>query len=52
MPVRHVADVEAKTVAGARDMTIQVLISAQEGFKGRIVSAAFVKRPFALRASC
>jgi quercetin dioxygenase-like cupin family protein len=31
MPVRHVADVEAKTVAGARDTTIQVLISAQEG---------------------
>ena len=31
MPVRHVADVEAKTVAGARDTTIQVLVSAQEG---------------------
>jgi quercetin dioxygenase-like cupin family protein len=31
MPVRHVDDVEASTVAGARDTTIQVLISAQEG---------------------
>ena len=31
MPARHVADVEAETVAGARDTTIQVLVSAQEG---------------------
>jgi quercetin dioxygenase-like cupin family protein len=31
MPVRHADDVEAKTVAGARETTIQVLISAQEG---------------------
>jgi quercetin dioxygenase-like cupin family protein len=31
MPVRHADDVEASTVAGARETTIQVLISAQEG---------------------
>ena len=31
MPVRRADEVEAKTVAGARDTTIQVLISAQEG---------------------
>ena len=31
MPVRHADDVQARTVAGARDTTIQVLISAQEG---------------------
>jgi quercetin dioxygenase-like cupin family protein len=31
MPVRHADDVEAKTVAGARETTLQVLISAQEG---------------------
>ena len=31
MPVRHADTVEARTVAGARDTTIQVLISAQEG---------------------
>jgi len=31
MPVRRADDVEARTVAGARDATIQVLISAQEG---------------------
>ena len=31
MPVRHADDVEARTVAGARETTIQVLISAQEG---------------------
>ena len=31
MPVRRADDVEARTVAGARDTTIQVLIAAQEG---------------------
>lgn len=31
MPVRPADDVEARTVAGARETTIQVLISAQEG---------------------
>jgi len=31
MPVRRTDDLEAKTVAGARETTIQVLISAQEG---------------------
>ena len=31
MPVRHADDVEARMVAGARETTLQVLISAQEG---------------------
>ena len=31
MPVRRADDVEAKAVVGARETTIQVLISAQEG---------------------
>jgi quercetin dioxygenase-like cupin family protein len=31
MSVRHAGDVEAKTVASARETTLQVLISAQEG---------------------